>query len=88
MAESSAARPYSAILQRGDPRIVFIEKNIGWFFQDEWQLRSNLSLAAGVRYDWQNNFGDGNNLAPRLSIAYAPGKAAQVGDPRGGRLLF
>src|SRR5262249_45337851 len=25
-------------------------------------------------YDWQNFFNDNNNIAPRLSIAYAPGK--------------
>ena len=69
-----AARPYSAVLQRGDPKTIFIEKNVGGFFQDEWQMRSNLSLAAGFRYDWQNYFGDGNNVAPRLAIAYAPDK--------------
>ena len=27
----------------------------------------------GLRYDWQNYFHDNNNVAPRVSVAYAPG---------------
>ncbi len=75
LADFAAARPFAAILQRGDPRVIFTEKNLGGFFQTEWQMRRNLSLAAGFRYDWQNYFGDRNNIAPRLAIAYAPDKA-------------
>ncbi len=69
------ARPFAAVLQRGNPKSVFIEKNVGGFFQDEWQVRPNLSLSGGLRYDWQNYFGDANNVQPRLAIAYAPDKA-------------
>ena len=32
-----------------------------------------LSIGLGLRYDWQNYFHDNNNVAPRVSIAYAPG---------------
>ena len=78
LADFAANRPFSILLQRGDPRVVFIEKTIGGFFQDEWQLRPNLSVSAGVRYDWQNVFGDANNFAPRLSLAYAPGKSRKT----------
>jgi hypothetical protein len=31
-----------------------------------------------VRYDWQNYFHDNDNFAPRLSFAYAPGKARKT----------
>lgn len=68
-------RPFAAVVQRGIPRTIFIEKNAGGFFQDEWQLRPGLSIAGGLRYDWQNYFGDGNNIAPRLAMAWAPGKS-------------
>lgn len=73
LADYAAQRPFASIVQRGDPKVIFIEKNVGGFFQDEWQLRPGLSLAAGARYDWQNYFGDNANLAPRLALAYAPG---------------
>jgi outer membrane receptor protein involved in Fe transport len=64
--------PFSAVLQAGDPRTVFIEKNLGAFLQDEWKVKANLSLALGFRYDWQNYFGDSNNVSPRLAFAYSP----------------
>ncbi len=88
LADLSANRPFAAVLQRGDPRVVFVEKNVGGFFQDEWQLRPNLSLATGVRYDWQNNFGDVNNLAPRVAIAYAPGKSRKTVIRTGAGFFF
>ena len=88
LADLAANRPFAAVLQRGDPRTIFIEKNIGGFLQDEWQLRPNISLAAGVRYDWQNYFGDANNLAPRLSIAYAPGKSRKTVIRTGAGFFF
>ncbi len=74
----AAGRPFAAVVQRGNPKIVFVEKNLGAFFQDEWQLRPNVSLAAGLRYDWQNHFGDRDNLAPRLALAYSPGKQKKL----------
>lgn len=75
LADFEAARPFAAVLQRGDPKVVFIEKNLGGFIQDEWQMRPNLSISGGLRYDWQNYFGDLNNVQPRLAIACAPGKS-------------
>ncbi|MBI3208812.1 MAG: TonB-dependent receptor [Candidatus Solibacter usitatus] len=74
IADYAAAHPFSAVVQRGETKTVFVEKNVGGFFQDEWQVRGNLSLGLGVRYDWQNFLGDTNNLAPRFSFAYSPDK--------------
>jgi outer membrane receptor protein involved in Fe transport len=88
LGDLSANRPFAAVLQRGDPRVVFIEKNVGGFLQDEWQLHPNLSLATGLRYDWQNYFGDGNNFAPRVAIAYAPGKSRKTVIRTGAGFFF
>jgi Carboxypeptidase regulatory-like domain len=46
------------------------------FIQDEWNLRSNLTLSLGLRYDMQSNVERGFYLAPRIAFAYAPGVAA------------
>lgn len=88
LADFAAARPFAAVLQRGDPRTIFIEKNVGVFLQDEWQLRQNLSISAGARYDWQNYFGDVNNFAPRLALAYAPGKKRRTVIRTGAGFFF
>ncbi len=83
----SQARPYSLIQQHGDGRVIFLETVVGGFFQDEYRLRPNLTIAAGVRYDWQNYFHDNNNVAPRLSFAWAPAKNRKT-VLRGGAGLF
>jgi hypothetical protein len=50
--------------------------NLGLFAQDEWKLRPDLTINAGLRYDAQFLPApirtDGNNLAPRLGLAYSP----------------
>ena len=50
-----------------------LEKQVGTYIKDDWQARPGLSLSFGLRYDWQNYFHDNNNVAPRFSVAYAPG---------------
>jgi hypothetical protein len=80
--------PYSFIQQRGNGHIVFWEKNFGAFFQDEYQVRSNLNVTAGLRYDWQNYFHSDYNFAPRLSLAYAPGASRKTVIRAGGGFFF
>lgn len=79
--------PYSFVQQIGDGRVTYVERVIGVFAQDEMRLLPNLSLAAGVRYDWQSYLHDANNVAPRVSMAFAPGGSAKV-VIRGGTGLF
>jgi outer membrane receptor protein involved in Fe transport len=83
-----AGQPYLLTLQRGQGRVVFLEKNLAGFIQDEWRLRPNLTLTAGVRYYWQNYFGDKpQNFAPRFSYAWAPRNSRKMVF-RGGAGIF
>lgn len=82
-----SARSYSLVQQQGDGRVVFLEVVAGGFFQDEYRLRPNLTISAGLRYDWQNYIHDGNNFSPRVSFAYAPGKSRKT-VLRGGAGFF
>src|SRR5262245_44764169 len=68
-------RPFKFEQQQGVTKLVFWEIVMGVYAQDEIKLRPNLSVALGLRYDRQNYFnGDGDNFAPRLSVAWAPDK--------------
>jgi outer membrane receptor protein involved in Fe transport len=87
LADYLLRRPFSFTQQQGNGHLVFLEKVIGLFVQDEYHLRKNLMISAGLRYDWQNYFYDSNNFAPRLSFAYAPGKAQKTVF-RGGAGIF
>jgi hypothetical protein len=69
----ASGRPYAFIQQRGNGDLALLEKQVGTYIKDDWQLGPGLSLGLGMRYDWQNYFHDDNNLAPRVSVAYAPG---------------
>jgi hypothetical protein len=70
--------PFSLLRQSGNGHVVFVEKVLGGFCQDEFRVLPNLQISAGVRYDWQNYFHDNDNFSPRVSLAYAPGKAKKT----------
>jgi hypothetical protein len=63
-------RPYSYTQQAGPGRSIFWMNEIGTFVQDQIQLKKNLQVSIGVRYDWQTYFKAWNDLGPRGSFAY------------------
>ncbi len=85
-------RPLSFSRQQGDGALVFLQKVFGAFVQDQISVTDRLSITPGIRYDWQNIFTDNNNIAPRLSAAYAVdtrtairGRRRRLLRPRRGR---
>jgi outer membrane receptor protein involved in Fe transport len=82
----AAERPYAFQIQQGMDHVVYWQKETGLFVQDEFKARLDLSLAIGLRYDWQNYLHDDNNFSPRLAFAYAPGRKTTV--LRGGAGVF
>jgi hypothetical protein len=56
--------------------------NLGWFIQDEWKPRRDLTINAGLRHDvsWlaAGIQTQGRNFSPRLGIAWTPGDSKTV----------
>ena len=72
-ADFTAGAPTTYLVQTGQGHVVFLEKVISGFVEDNIRLKPNFSLYVGVRYYWQNYFHDvPHNFGPRLSFAYAP----------------
>jgi hypothetical protein len=72
-ADFAAATPTTYLLQTGQGHVVFVEKVISGFIEDNIRLKPGFSLYWGMRYYWQNYFHDEpHNFAPRVGFAYAP----------------
>ena len=80
-------RPYTFTQQGGNGDVAFLEKQVGAYIKDDWQIVRACRSGLGVRYDWQNYFHDDNNVAPRLSVAYCAGEPEDKRDSRRRRRL-
>lgn len=49
---------YVTSFLRGDASRYYRANQLGTYLQDKWQLRPNLSVTAGVRYDWDGGLSE------------------------------
>lgn len=77
------------LFQRGQGHVVFLERTVAGFFEDNIRLKPNFSIYLGVRYYYQNYFHDDpNNFAPRLAFAYAPTTTGKIVIRGGGGVFY
>jgi hypothetical protein len=55
--------------------------DLGFYVQDEWRIRPNITASYGLRYEWQNQLSNNGGIAPRLGLAWGLGKNKQ-GTPK------
>ena len=64
--------------------------DVGFYAEDEWRIRPNISLSYGLRYETQTGIPYQGDWAPRVSLAWGLGdsKAAPKTVLRGGYGIF
>ena len=80
-------RPTTFSRRSGDPLVEFSHYEFGWYLQDDFRVRKDLTLSFGVRYEVQTNLGDKNNFAPRFGFTWSPFKDGRT-TFRGGAGIF
>jgi Carboxypeptidase regulatory-like domain/TonB dependent receptor len=84
-----AGVPFQFTQFRGDTRLERPNTLSGFYVQDDWRPRPDLTLNLGLRYDYESAKtealrdvtgqsgpgigGDKNNVAPRVGVVWAPG---------------
>ena len=72
--QASGASQFS--LTSGSPVAAVNWMDLGLYAEDQWRLRSNMSLNIGLRYETQNSIHDHADFAPRVGFAWALGHGA------------
>ncbi len=62
----------------GNPYAYVNQVDLGFFGQDDWRIKPNVTLSLGLRYETQTNIHDWADFAPRVAVAWAPGQS-QIG---------
>jgi hypothetical protein len=70
---ATGASQYSATF--GTPHASVNLADLGLYVEDEWKMRSNMTLNYGMRFETQNHIPDHADFAPRLSYAWSIGAA-------------
>lgn len=74
----AAGLPFVFRINGGVPDVSFTDHSAYEFVQDQIQLHPNLHVLAGLRHEWHANIPGGHRLAPRLALAYSPGRKSTV----------
>src|SRR5215813_3745000 len=71
----------------GNPEAGVSQTDVSFYAQDDWKLRSNLTISPGLRYENQTNINSNFNLAPRLGFAWSPRFGHAKAQPVVGKTL-
>ena len=60
-------------ITQGSPAASVTTYDAGLYGQDDWRVRPNITLSAGLRFETQNDIHDHGDWAPRFGIAWGVG---------------
>jgi len=61
---------------------------VGLFYQDDWQVRPQLLVSYGLRYERETIIQDRNNFGPRFAFAYNPLPSGRLVIRSGGGIFY
>ena len=70
---------YQFSLNAGQPSLSLRQLDAGLYFVDDWRARPNVTFSYGLRYEVQNNIADHGDFAPRIAVAWNPGRNKKPG---------
>jgi hypothetical protein len=87
LAAYQAGLPTQFTQRIGDPTVSYSQYQLGWYVQDDYRVRKNLTVSYGVRQELQTNLSGKLNLAPRMGFVWSPKKNGSI-NVRGGAGIF
>jgi hypothetical protein len=88
LAAFQAGRPTQYSQRIGDPTVSYSQYQFGWYVQDDYRLKKNLTVSYGFRHEVQTNVDSKLNLAPRLAFVWSPKKDGSISVRGGGGIFF
>jgi hypothetical protein len=70
----AADLPNQFTLTAGIPNAHVNVFDAGLYVQDDWRVKPNITLSAGLRFETQNHISDHADWAPRVAIAWGLGR--------------
>jgi hypothetical protein len=87
LASYEAGLPTQYTQRIGDPTVKYRQYQFGWYVQDDFRVRKNLTISYGARHEFQNHVPGKFNIAPRLGLVWSPKKNGSI-TIRGGAGIF
>ena len=76
---AAGAGPGLFSITGGTPVAGISQVDAGLFVQDDWRIKPNITVSAGLRFETQNNISDHGDFGPRFSLAW--GVDSKKGGP-------
>jgi Carboxypeptidase regulatory-like domain len=67
---AAGAGPGIFSISGGTPLASINQVDVGLFVQDDWRIKPNITVSAGLRYETQTNISDHSDFGPRVSLAW------------------
>ncbi|MBX7171929.1 MAG: carboxypeptidase regulatory-like domain-containing protein [Pyrinomonadaceae bacterium] len=71
-------KPTTFTQSLGTRKIKLSQIQLGAYLQDDVRLHKSFLLSLGLRYEWQNNLKDKNNISPRIGFSWSPNKRGKT----------